>query len=88
MRIGILGAGAVGTYVGALLADRTDVMLIGRPEVADRINDRGVRISGRTEVHVRPEEAFSDGIQSLKPEKFRELIREIRPFVRAAGRKL
>ena len=40
------------------------------------------------EVHVRPEEAFSDGIQSLKPEKFRELIREIRPFVRAAGRKL
>ncbi len=40
------------------------------------------------EVHVRPEEAFSDGIQSLKPEKFRELIREVRPFVRAAGRKL
>jgi len=40
------------------------------------------------EVHVRPDEAFSDGIQSLKPEKFRELIREIRPFVRAAGRKI
>jgi 3-deoxy-7-phosphoheptulonate synthase len=40
------------------------------------------------EVHVRPDEAFSDGLQSLKPEKFRELVREIRPFVRAAGRKL
>jgi 3-deoxy-7-phosphoheptulonate synthase len=40
------------------------------------------------EVHVRPEEAFSDGLQSLKPEKFRELVREIRPYVRAAGKKL
>jgi len=40
------------------------------------------------EVHVRPEEAVSDGIQSLKPEKFHELVREIRPFVRATGRKL
>ena len=40
------------------------------------------------EVHVHPEEAFSDGLQSLKPEKFTELIREVRPFVRAAGKKL
>jgi 3-deoxy-D-arabino-heptulosonate 7-phosphate (DAHP) synthase len=30
----------------------------------------------------------SDGLQSLKPEKFRELMREINPFVRAAGRTL
>src|SRR5512134_200418 len=37
------------------------------------------------EVHYRPEEAVSDGLQSLKPEKFRELMREIKPFVRAAG---
>ena len=43
--------------------------------------------AGKIEVHVRPEEAFSDGLQSLKPEKFQELMREIRPFVRAAGRK-
>ncbi len=40
------------------------------------------------EVHCRPDEAFSDGIQSLKPAGFRELMREIRPFVRAAGREL
>jgi 3-deoxy-7-phosphoheptulonate synthase len=40
------------------------------------------------EVHVRPEEAFSDGLQSLKPKKFRELMREIRPFVRAAGKNI
>ncbi len=55
MRIGIMGAGAVGTFVGALLAERNEVVLIGRPQVADCIRDRGVRISGRTEVHVRPE---------------------------------
>jgi len=40
------------------------------------------------EVHVRPEIAFSDGIQSLKPTSFRELMREIAPFVQAAGRRL
>lgn len=40
------------------------------------------------EVHVRPEIAFSDGIQSLKPTLFRDLMREIAPFVQAAGRRL
>jgi len=38
------------------------------------------------EVHNKPEEAFSDGIQSLKPEKFRRLMEELRPFAAAAGR--
>jgi 3-deoxy-7-phosphoheptulonate synthase len=40
------------------------------------------------EVHMRPEIAFSDGVQSLKPEKFRELMRDIAPFAQAAGRRL
>jgi 3-deoxy-7-phosphoheptulonate synthase len=40
------------------------------------------------EVHVRPEIAFSDGVQSLKPTLFREFMREIAPFVQAAGRRL
>jgi 3-deoxy-7-phosphoheptulonate synthase len=40
------------------------------------------------EVHVRPEIAFSDGIQSLKPALFRQLMEEIAPFVQAAGRRL
>jgi 3-deoxy-7-phosphoheptulonate synthase len=40
------------------------------------------------EVHMRPEIAFSDGIQSLKPADFRQLMREIAPFVQAAGRRL
>jgi 3-deoxy-7-phosphoheptulonate synthase len=40
------------------------------------------------EVHMRPEVAFSDGIQSLKPALFRQLMQEIAPFAQAAGRRL
>jgi len=40
------------------------------------------------EVHMRPEEAFSDGIQSLKPKRFAALMQELMPFAAAAGRKL
>jgi len=37
---------------------------------------------------MRPEEAFSDGIQSLKPKRFASLMQELKPFAEAAGRKL
>jgi 3-deoxy-7-phosphoheptulonate synthase len=40
------------------------------------------------EVHMRPEIAVSDGIQSLKPEVFRQLMQELAPFAQAAGRSL
>ncbi len=40
------------------------------------------------EVHSRPETAMSDGIQSLKPARFRQLMEELRPFAVAAGRRL
>ena len=40
------------------------------------------------EVHMRPEVAFSDGIQSLKPALFRQLMQEIAPFAQAAGRRM
>ncbi|MBI2163534.1 MAG: 3-deoxy-7-phosphoheptulonate synthase [candidate division NC10 bacterium] len=40
------------------------------------------------EVHMRPEVAVSDGVQSLKPATFRRLMQEIAPFVEAAGRTL
>ena len=40
------------------------------------------------EVHPKPEEAFSDGVQSLKPAMFKQLMAEIKPFVAAAGRTL
>lgn len=38
------------------------------------------------EVHWKPEEAFSDGPQSLKPDKFAKLMSELRPVAQAVGR--
>jgi 3-deoxy-7-phosphoheptulonate synthase len=38
------------------------------------------------EVHPRPEEAFSDGPQSLTPEHFRELMVELQPYLALAGK--
>jgi len=38
------------------------------------------------EVHPRPAEAASDGAQSLKPEKFAQLVREVRRIAEAVGR--
>jgi len=40
------------------------------------------------EMHPKPEEAYSDGPQSLNPEQFASLMEEIKPFVEAAGKKL
>jgi 3-deoxy-7-phosphoheptulonate synthase len=40
------------------------------------------------EVHPRPEEALSDGPQSLKPERFARLVRALRPVAQAVGRDL
>jgi 3-deoxy-7-phosphoheptulonate synthase len=38
------------------------------------------------EVHNEPEKALSDGEQSLKPEKFAELVRQIKAIAEAIGR--
>ena len=40
------------------------------------------------EVHPRPEEAMSDGPQSLKPEKFAKLVQEMKAIAQAVGRKI
>ena len=38
------------------------------------------------EVHTHPEEALSDGSQSLKPEKLAELVKQVRSIAQAIGR--
>lgn len=40
------------------------------------------------EVHPRPEEAMSDGAQSLKPARFAALMKNLRPVAKAVGRTL
>jgi 3-deoxy-7-phosphoheptulonate synthase len=38
------------------------------------------------EVHRKPEEALSDGGQSLKPERFAELVTQVKAVAEAVGR--
>ena len=40
------------------------------------------------EVHPNPKEALSDGHQSLDPKEFTHLMKSLRPFVQAAGRRM
>lgn len=40
------------------------------------------------EVHMHPERALSDGGQSLKPERFAEMVRQVRLIAEAVGREL
>jgi 3-deoxy-7-phosphoheptulonate synthase len=40
------------------------------------------------EVHPEPEEALSDGLQSLKPEKFDAMMHEVRAVAQAIGRSI
>ena len=40
------------------------------------------------EVHTNPEEAMSDGDQSLKPDQFERLMKELRPVAAAVGREI
>ena len=40
------------------------------------------------EVHCAPDQALSDGKQSLYPDQFETMMRELEPFVRAAGKAL
>jgi 3-deoxy-7-phosphoheptulonate synthase len=39
-------------------------------------------------VHPRPEEALSDGGQSLKPEKFASLVQQVRKIAEAVDREV
>jgi 3-deoxy-7-phosphoheptulonate synthase len=40
------------------------------------------------EVHPRPEEALSDGAQSLRPDRFADMVSQVREVARAVGRDL
>jgi len=46
MRIIILGAGGIGSLIGALLSKENDVLLIGRKEQVDKINKDGLDVEG------------------------------------------
>lgn len=53
MRVVVFGAGAMGSWMGALLAKAGhDVTLVGRKDHVAVVNAHGLRVSGKTEVHI------------------------------------
>lgn len=55
MRVVVLGAGAMGSWMGALLQKAGhDVTLVGRGEHMAMVAADGLRVTGKTELHVRP----------------------------------
>ena len=61
------------------------------PETLHRIEEHSLRSAAGAdglivEVHPHPEEAWSDGAQSLKPEKFAQLVSEVQRVAEVVGR--
>lgn len=59
MKITVFGAGAIGGLIGAHLAQGHEVTLICREKHAAAINQKGLRITGLSDIHVRPKAASS-----------------------------
>ena len=55
----IVGAGALGSFVGGLLSTQTRVTLLGREAHLRAVRERGLSISGLTNLTLYPEVAFS-----------------------------
>ena len=55
MRILVFGAGAIGSLVGGALSRHHAVTLVARPTPAETIRRSGLRIHGKTELHVHPD---------------------------------
>jgi 2-dehydropantoate 2-reductase len=63
MKVVVLGAGAVGSFLGGMLCQEHDVTLVARPEHASAVADRGLRITGLMEAACRPAAACAaDGM--------------------------
>jgi 2-dehydropantoate 2-reductase len=54
MRVLVFGAGALGSLIGALLSTRNEVTLAGRREHMSTIAERGLIVSGQTEMLAKP----------------------------------
>lgn len=54
MKIVILGAGALGSFIGGMLCKKNEVIFIGRKEHMDAVKKNGLMIKGKTECIVYP----------------------------------
>lgn len=54
MKIAILGAGALGSFIGGMLCKKNEVNFIGRKKHMDAVKKNGLKIKGKTECVVYP----------------------------------
>lgn len=55
MNIVVVGAGAIGSFFGAMLSKNNNVFLVGRKKHVDTINKNGLRVDGKTKMNARVE---------------------------------
>lgn len=67
MRFLVFGAGAMGSLIGATLARRHDVTLVGRGPHVHAVRERGLVVQGQTQLHERPR-ALEDAAQADSPD--------------------
>lgn len=51
MNIIVLGAGAIGSFLGGMLSKKHNVILVGRKDHVQAINNNGLTIKGKTRLH-------------------------------------
>lgn len=67
MKIVVLGAGAIGSYFGGMLAKKFDVTLLGRAPHINAIKQKGLKITGITYITVNPR-GITEFFKIKKPE--------------------
>jgi 2-dehydropantoate 2-reductase len=93
MRFLVFGAGAMGSLIGGLLAQKHDVTLVARKAHVEAIRKSGLVIHGRTEMRVGPRavEAASEAyrpdvvIVTVKSYDTEAAAQELRPFWNTAA---
>ena len=53
MKIVVIGAGAIGSFIGGMLSKNNDVVLVGRKPHVDSIKKIGLSISGKTKLNIK-----------------------------------
>ena len=92
MRFLVFGAGAMGSLIGGLLAQKHDVTLVARKAHVEAIRKQGLVIHGRTELRVEPRavETAADAYRpdvvllTVKSYDTETAVRELRPFWQTA----
>lgn len=71
MNIIVFGAGAIGSFIGALLSKQNNTLLIGREEHVKEINKNGLKIRGKTNLTTKTRaETNIKNINHFEPDLF------------------